>query len=170
MRGENSVARTIHHGLVGALIVLAAALLIRPLAAEDDCAGVEQHWKSAKILNIIAGYEEHIARFPNCRFAALAKKRIEALQTLKMICCIDPLCLPTIVDLVKSTVTQESMTFGIQEFPAKISAASVEWNWPGAKLQLNRQTLKLIFTPTNGVSEPGFCRAFVMPTDDDDSD
>jgi hypothetical protein len=45
-----------------------------------DCAGAESHWKSAETLGIVAGYEDHLNRFPNCAFAGLAKLKIEALR------------------------------------------------------------------------------------------
>ena len=45
-----------------------------------DCAQAETHWKSAEEIRSIAVYEDHLARFPNCAFATLAKARIEALK------------------------------------------------------------------------------------------
>jgi tetratricopeptide (TPR) repeat protein len=45
-----------------------------------DCARAETHWKSAEEIRTLAVYRDHLARFPNCDFAALAKARIEALQ------------------------------------------------------------------------------------------
>jgi tetratricopeptide (TPR) repeat protein len=49
-------------------------------SAPADCARAETHWKSAEEIRTLAVYRDHIARFPNCDFAALAKARIEALQ------------------------------------------------------------------------------------------
>ncbi len=49
-------------------------------AAVAGCAAAETHWKSAETLGILAGYEDHLARFPNCAFATLAKVKIEALK------------------------------------------------------------------------------------------
>jgi 1,4-alpha-glucan branching enzyme len=45
-----------------------------------SCARAETHWKSAEDLKSAAIYEDHIARFPNCEFATLAKARLEALK------------------------------------------------------------------------------------------
>ena len=43
-----------------------------------DCARAETHWKSAEEIRTLAVYEDHLARFPTCDFAALARARIEA--------------------------------------------------------------------------------------------
>jgi hypothetical protein len=45
-----------------------------------DCASATEHWKSAREINTIAAYEDHLARFGQCDFAILAKARIEALK------------------------------------------------------------------------------------------
>jgi tetratricopeptide (TPR) repeat protein len=49
-------------------------------APTANCARAETHWKSAEEIKTLAVYEDHLARFPNCDFAALAKARIEALK------------------------------------------------------------------------------------------
>ncbi|MGP0058819.1 MAG: SUMF1/EgtB/PvdO family nonheme iron enzyme [Beijerinckiaceae bacterium] len=51
----------------------------RPPTA-DPCATAESHWKSAEAIGTIAAFEDHLARFPNCTFAGLAKARIESLR------------------------------------------------------------------------------------------
>ena len=38
-----------------------------------DCALAETHWKSAEEIKAIEVYEDHLKRFPNCRFAGLAR-------------------------------------------------------------------------------------------------
>jgi Caspase domain len=43
------------------------------------CAAAADHWRSAEAIGTVAAFEDHIARFPNCSFAALAKARIAAL-------------------------------------------------------------------------------------------
>jgi hypothetical protein len=48
-----------------------------PAAACDLAAA---HWASAESIGTLAAYEDHLARFPNCTFATLAKARIEALR------------------------------------------------------------------------------------------
>jgi tetratricopeptide (TPR) repeat protein len=45
-----------------------------------DCARAETHWKSAEEIKMLAVYEDHLARFPTCDFAGLAKARIEELK------------------------------------------------------------------------------------------
>src|SRR5436189_271580 len=38
------------------------------------------HWRIAEAINTRAAFEDHLARFPSCAFAALARARIEALN------------------------------------------------------------------------------------------
>jgi hypothetical protein len=49
-------------------------------APAADCTRAETHWKSAEEIKTLAAYQDHLARFPNCDFAALAAARIEALK------------------------------------------------------------------------------------------
>jgi adenylate cyclase len=42
--------------------------------------GASEHWKSAESIATVEVYQDHIARFPNCAFAGLAKARIESLK------------------------------------------------------------------------------------------
>jgi hypothetical protein len=53
-----------------------------PAAATSatSCAEAEQHWKSADSFGLIAAYQDHIERFPNCAFATLAKLKIEQIK------------------------------------------------------------------------------------------
>lgn len=46
----------------------------------DPCAAAEAHWKAADSIGTLAAYEDHLARFPNCIFATLAKARAEGLK------------------------------------------------------------------------------------------
>jgi uncharacterized caspase-like protein len=46
----------------------------------DPCAAAEAHWKAADGIGTMAAYEDHLARFPNCMFATLAKARVEGLK------------------------------------------------------------------------------------------
>ena len=59
------------------------SVTINPPAASapDPCAGAESHWKAADSIGTGGAYEDHLARFPNCAFANLAKTRIEQLKT-----------------------------------------------------------------------------------------
>jgi hypothetical protein len=45
----------------------------------EPCAGVEVHWRSSEAIASRDAYLDHIARFPNCNFANLARARIAAL-------------------------------------------------------------------------------------------
>jgi hypothetical protein len=51
-----------------------------PTAPADACAAAESHWKSAEAIGSVAAFEDHLAKFPNCTFAELAKARIESLK------------------------------------------------------------------------------------------
>jgi hypothetical protein len=52
-----------------------------PLPAVSlSCAQAETHWKSAEEIKTLEAYQDHLARFPNCTFAALARARIQALK------------------------------------------------------------------------------------------
>ena len=46
----------------------------------DPCAAAEAHWKAAEGIGTLGAFEDHLARFPNCIFATLAKGRIEGLK------------------------------------------------------------------------------------------
>jgi len=48
-------------------------------AALDPCAAASDHWKSSEAIKTKAAYEDHLARFPTCSFASLARARIAAL-------------------------------------------------------------------------------------------
>jgi Caspase domain len=47
----------------------------------DPCAAAADHWRSAEAIGNLAAFEDHLARFPNCTFAYLAKARIENLKS-----------------------------------------------------------------------------------------
>src|SRR5246127_871825 len=49
-------------------------------APVDPCASASDHWKSTEAINTKAAYEDHLARFPTCSFASLARTRIAALS------------------------------------------------------------------------------------------
>jgi hypothetical protein len=51
-----------------------------PPAPVDPCAAASDHWKGAEAINTKAAYEDHLARFPTCSFASLARTRIAALS------------------------------------------------------------------------------------------
>jgi hypothetical protein len=47
----------------------------------DPCAAASDHWRSAESIATVAAFEDHLARFPNCAFAELAKARIANLKS-----------------------------------------------------------------------------------------
>ena len=51
-----------------------------PRAPADPCASASEHWKSAEAIGTTAAFEDHLARYPNCAFAGLARARLEALK------------------------------------------------------------------------------------------
>ncbi|WP_291617582.1 caspase family protein [Bradyrhizobium sp.] len=51
-----------------------------PAAPADPCTLAEAHWKAADSIGTTAAYEDHVARFPACAFATLAKTKIEGLK------------------------------------------------------------------------------------------
>jgi hypothetical protein len=53
-----------------------------PLAPADPCAVAGDHWKSAEAINTRGAFEDHLARFPSCAFAGLARARIEVLSVV----------------------------------------------------------------------------------------
>lgn len=64
-----------------ALPAAAAPAQARPESKPPaQCAQAETHWKSAEDIKSIAVYEDHLARFPDCAFVALARARIEGLK------------------------------------------------------------------------------------------
>jgi hypothetical protein len=52
-----------------------------PSAPADSCATAESHWKSAEEIGTVEAYQDHLARFPQCTFAELARTRIENLKS-----------------------------------------------------------------------------------------
>jgi uncharacterized caspase-like protein/uncharacterized protein len=54
------------------------APVARPAA--DPCAAAETHWRSTEAIGTLPAYEDHVARFPTCAFAGLAKVRIDSLK------------------------------------------------------------------------------------------
>ena len=58
----------------------ATATPARASTPAADCSRAEAHWKSAEDIKTLAVYEDHVARFANCEFAALARARIGAMK------------------------------------------------------------------------------------------
>jgi Caspase domain len=56
-----------------------------PVTGPDPCGAVADHWRSAETINTRAAFEDHLARFPNCAFAGLARARLEALNRVAVV-------------------------------------------------------------------------------------
>jgi S1-C subfamily serine protease len=61
----------------------------------DPCALAADHWRSVQSINTLAAYQDHLARFPGCAFAGLARQRIEVLGMLSNL---SPSTTPAAVD------------------------------------------------------------------------
>jgi uncharacterized caspase-like protein len=61
--------------------VSAAANQSAPAVTADSCAAAADHWKSAESIGTLSAFQEHLARFPACAFAELAKTRIDAVKS-----------------------------------------------------------------------------------------
>jgi protein-disulfide isomerase/invasion protein IalB/Tfp pilus assembly protein PilF len=51
-----------------------------PAAQDADCAEAATHWKNTRRIDTLAAYQDHLAHFSTCAFAALAGIRIEQLR------------------------------------------------------------------------------------------
>jgi hypothetical protein len=51
-----------------------------PRAPTDPCASASEHWKSAEAVGTAAAFEDHLARYPNCAYAGLARARIDDIK------------------------------------------------------------------------------------------
>ena len=71
------------------------AVPVRP-PAPDPCAAAGDHWKSTEGIGTVAAFEDHLARFPNCPFAGLAKARIESLKSKVAVVAPPPPTMPPI--------------------------------------------------------------------------
>ena len=66
------------------LSIIGRFYLKSPMSPPDPsvfCAAAGDHWRSAEAIGSLAAFEDHLARFPSCAFAGLAKARIDALKT-----------------------------------------------------------------------------------------
>jgi hypothetical protein len=50
-------------------------------APADPCAAASDHWKSTEAVGTLAAFEDHLARFPACAYAGLARAQIDDLGT-----------------------------------------------------------------------------------------
>jgi hypothetical protein len=51
-----------------------------PVPPSDPCAAAGEHWRSAESIGTAEAYQDHLAHFPNCAFAGLARAKLAALQ------------------------------------------------------------------------------------------
>jgi hypothetical protein len=51
-------------------------------APADPCAAAAAHWRSAEAIGTQAAFEDHLARFPDCPFAGLARARSEEIKRM----------------------------------------------------------------------------------------
>lgn len=47
---------------------------------QDPCVGAIEHWKSVETIDSRSAFEDHIAKFPSCAFAGLARTKIDGLN------------------------------------------------------------------------------------------
>jgi hypothetical protein len=68
------------NGLSGKPSAAASPQAVSTPEGGDPCAQAAVHWASTESIGTRPAYEDHLARFPNCAFATLAKVRIAALD------------------------------------------------------------------------------------------
>ena len=54
--------------------------VMAPVVRQDPCALAGDHWRSTEAIGSKGAFEEHLARFPNCTFAGLARAKLVALD------------------------------------------------------------------------------------------
>lgn len=69
----------LHEGL-SSLASQTPSAVPQAAASDSDCTRAESHWKTVDALGVIEGYQDHLARFPNCAFATIARIKIEQLK------------------------------------------------------------------------------------------
>jgi len=63
-----------------ALGVVAGLLKENKIDGNDPCTDAALHWKSAEQLGTLKAFRDHLALFPSCKFATLARERITQLS------------------------------------------------------------------------------------------
>jgi uncharacterized protein len=79
-RPETSISFYERYALVPAAVAPAPAPPPQARPTTDPCAEARDHWRSAELIASVAAFEDHLTRFPDCAFAALARARIEELK------------------------------------------------------------------------------------------
>jgi uncharacterized caspase-like protein len=72
--------------LIGEFYLRGRAALVtpQPSSPPDPCTAAEAHWREASAVGSVAAFEDHLARFPKCTYAELAKLRMVALSDLAL--------------------------------------------------------------------------------------
>jgi tetratricopeptide (TPR) repeat protein len=78
-RGVKMASRTPTNTAPAVLPSAASGVTSNP-ATGSDCALAATHWTSTESIGTRQAYEDHLARFPTCAFATLARARIAALD------------------------------------------------------------------------------------------
>jgi hypothetical protein len=106
-------------------------------APVDPCAAVESHWKSAEAIGSIAAFEDHLARFPNCAFAGLAKAGIESLKN--KVAVVVPPAPPATIAVQPSPLSVTPEVMPAQPAPASAPAPiSISGNWFDPQLSTSK--------------------------------
>ena len=101
-----------------------------PSAPADSCATAESHWKSAEAIGTVEAYQDHLARFPQCTFAELAKARIEDLKS--KVAVIEPPVQPTSPTLQKPGLSKGQEVIDLSgdwQGYAYIGRRRVKYDW-----------------------------------------
>jgi uncharacterized caspase-like protein len=110
------------HGRLDVTIKPSAASAPSTSSTADPCAAAGEHWKSVESIGTLAAYEDHLARFPNCAFAGLAKARIDGLKN-KVAVVTPPSTKP--IDLTGVWAANDGGTYTIKQTGSEIT-------WEGA--------------------------------------
>jgi tetratricopeptide (TPR) repeat protein len=80
--GKADIAAAMRIDVVIAVALVGQAQPERTAGAAKtaDCSLAETHWKSVEQIKTVEAYKDHLARFPDCAFATLAKARIASLD------------------------------------------------------------------------------------------
>ena len=154
-----------------------------PRAPTDPCASASEHWKSAEAIGTTAAFEDHLARYPNCAFAGLARARLEALKAPKAALAAPPAAAPPPNDpnragpdascaseqSLKSLNGNQSITLTFQNLSNE--AISAYWlDYSGKRVFYRRLNGGESYTQPTYISHPwvfvdvgGKCRRIVMP-------
>jgi hypothetical protein len=88
-----------------------------PNSMPDPCAVAGEHWKSAEAIGTIAAFQDHLARFPNCAFAGLAKARIDSMKNKVAVA--SPT--PPAINLTGTWAANDGGTYVIKQAGAQIT-------------------------------------------------